>query len=515
MNPTAETTKYGATFTPTVSDFHSLANDYGAVFTPATSPFSTTAAPTTNPDQASVNGDTYSKKQIGILPQIADFLGMSKLGTGIGRTINNIVSGSSNDQTMADTFTSLTASDNQAIKTLHDATATPDMVSKAKLTLQTNNQLRDSAVKSFQNVGTAGLSSKQIIGSALNTGIAATLGGSLGAGGLAETGTLQSASKAAPTLLKTVGTGAAYGGLSGIGGAAQQDKSISDIAKSGALGATVGGILGGATYGLSKLVQTAGDKIMLSTIKPSRADIADGFRLDTIKQYNLGGSLSNSYDKTEAELGRLTQQLNSKLANSDATINMTDVLAQTEKNLVGNKLKTFGSNTSLAGALDQLKAELGSVSDTGQMSIPDAQLVKQASGRMGAWQYGTTDPAATAREKVYNAFYSTLKTAIENNSPPGVKEINGQLSKLIPVANAIVRRIPVAERNSALGLTDMLTLTAGILDPRALAGFGISLAQKSGAAGNLLSKAGAGAAKFAPAIGKAAGVLAGQVIGRQ
>ncbi len=513
MNPLEEAKKYGATFTaPTVSDFHSLASNYGATFTPPTATSANPSLSTTAPDStmATVNGDTYDTKKYGLLPKIGDFLGISKFGQAIGRTINNFTGGG--DKQFKGLFDSLTASDNEAINVLHDPNATPDKILRAKTIISSNAKQREQAIKDYQNVGTAGLSNEQVLGSAANTLGALTMGGALGAG---KSGALAAASKVAPTLGKVVGTGSVYGALSGAGNAMQNDKGFIDTLKSSALGATVGGIFGGVTYGLSKLVEKAGDKIMLSTIKPSKADIADGFSLDTVKKYDLGGSLSTSYDKTETELGRLSQQLNSKLAHSDATINMNDVIAETEKSLSGNKLKTFGSNTSLSGALDQLKAEVGAVSKTGDLSIPDAQLIKQASGRMGAWQYGVTDPASTAREKVYNAFYSTLKTAIENNSPDGVKEINQQMSKLIPVANAIVRRIPAAERNSAFSLTDMLTLTAGMLDPRALAGFGISMAQKSGAAGNILSKTGAAVAGKTPVAAKAAGFIAGKVSGTQ
>jgi hypothetical protein len=144
----------------------------------------------------------------------------------------------------------------------------------------------------------------------------------------------------------------------------------------------------------------------------------------------------------------------------------------------------------MEGAIEKLRNEISSVSgQNGLVSIPEAQLVKRASGHFGAWTYGVPTPEATASQKVYNTFYNELKTAIEEGSPDGVKAINKEISNLIPVMNALIRRIPVAERNSAISLTDIITLSAASLEPRALALSLANFASKSGRVGALLGKA--------------------------
>lgn len=310
---------------------------------------------------------------------------------------------------------------------------------------------------------------------------------------------------AAPaTIPGAIASGAGFGAATGAGAAMEKGAGVVDVAKAGAIGAGVGGATAGAVGLIGKGLQAAGDKILSSVIKPTSSDIKDGFSMSTVKKYDLGGSLSKMYDKTESTLSDLSQQLRDKLASSDASINLNDVYENTVADLSGGKLRSFGSNTSLERAMQQLKGEIDSIAgEGGNISIPDAQVVKQATGRYGAWQYGIPDPESTARQTVYNEFYRNLKTSIEKNSPEGVKEINQQMSKLIPVMNAIVRRIPVAERNNALSLQDMITATASILDPRALVGFGMSLAQKSGTVGNILGKVGGALPKAAPALGEA------------
>lgn len=288
-----------------------------------------------------------------------------------------------------------------------------------------------------------------------------------------------------PALVKAIGAGAATGASFGAGEAQPGQE---------ASGAITGGAIGGATGGAlslaGKAFGAAGDKIMTSVIRPTARDISDGFSLDTIKKYNLGGSLNTTYDKTQELLGNLSSQLREKLSASNEKINLPSIVDETQKELTtaAGKLKGFGANQKIAAALDSLKQEVATVG--GDVSIPDAQLVKQASGAFGAWQYGRPDPDSKASEIVFNTFYNKLKSAIEKSSPDGVKEPNQQISKLIPVNNALIRRMPVAERNYMISLSDMVGLAASAANPKALGLTALNLMQKSGSVGNALSKLG-------------------------
>lgn len=304
------------------------------------------------------------------------------------------------------------------------------------------------------------------------------------------------------TALSRIGVGAGLGG--GISGtrAIAEGKSTQDVEKAAGFGAAVGGAIpavGEAIKGFGKLLQGAGDKIQVSVIKPTAADISDGFSLDTMKKYNLGGSLTQSFQKTESLMDELTKQLNSKItADGDAVVDLTKVYQETANDLLKNKARSFGSNQNVEGALSQLKGEVDGVG--GVVGLPDAQTVKRAAGHMGAWQFGMRDPDSNAREKVYNVFYTKIKDAIEKASPEGVKEINKQISELIPVLNALIRRIPVAERNNALSLTDIISLSAAAVDPKALGVGLLNIGSKSGWAGNQLSKVGEQVQKGVPEI---------------
>lgn len=288
----------------------------------------------------------------------------------------------------------------------------------------------------------------------------------------------------------------ALGAVSGAGEALIEEKPAQEVAedalKSGATSAAVGAAFGLAGKGfkaLSNFLGKTGERIQTSVIKPSVADVKDGFKIETVNKYNLGGSLKQTFEKTDLKLDSLSKELNTKLATNKAPVDLNSVYERTVKKLFGNKMESFGSNSQMESAVDKLRQEIvGVAGGNGLVSIPEAQLVKRASGHFGAWTFGVPTPEATASQKVYNTFYNELKTEIEKASPEGVRQINKQISELIPVMNALIRRIPVAERNATLSLTDIITLSAASLEPRALSLSLLNLASKSGSVGKLLSK---------------------------
>lgn len=295
------------------------------------------------------------------------------------------------------------------------------------------------------------------------------------------------------SLAGKVALGAAVGQMADTGSDLQEGKSVGEALTPGA-GAAVGAALplaGAAFRQMGKLMGSAGDKIQFSVIKPVKSDIEDGFSIETVKKYNLGGSLKTSFQKTEDRLAETSAKLTAKLEKATATVDLADVFERTKKRLMGgSKVESFGMNSQLGGALDKLGDEVAAVADTPTMSVKDANLVKRAAGHFGAWQYNMPDPDSKAREKVYNVFYNELKKEIEEQSPAGVKELNQELSELIPVMNALIRRIPVAERNNAMSLTDVITLAASGVEPRLALLTAANIASKSGTVGDLLSKAG-------------------------
>lgn len=296
---------------------------------------------------------------------------------------------------------------------------------------------------------------------------------------------------AAPATIGTAAlTGAGIGASQFAGSALQEEKPLPEVLKQGAIGGALGAATSGVIAGIGKLFSYAGDKIMKGVIKPGKVDLEDGFSLDTIKEYNLGGSLNTIQQRTQKKLTELSDELNGKLAESSVRIDLNDVFDQTVRELTdSSKFKGFGANIKVQAGLQQLKNEVQFLNETGSVSIPEAQIVKQASGSFGAWQFQKPDADSKATEIIYNAFYRKLKTAIEDGSPPGVETLNKELSKLIPVMNAIIRRLPVAERSNIISLNEMIGLVGSTMNPVALGPTLLAVISRSGAAANTLSKA--------------------------
>lgn len=313
-----------------------------------------------------------------------------------------------------------------------------------------------------------------------------------------------------------IATGAGVGAATMAGQALQEGKPVTEVAKQGLIGGALGAVTSGVTYGIGKLIESVGGKILNSVIKPTKVDIDDGFSMKTVKEYNLGGSLDTIKNKTQTKLTDITNQLNTKLAESPNRIDLNRVFEQTLKELTDeSKLKGFGANLKIENGLANLKEEVGLVNAQGGISIPDAQVVKQAAGGFGAWQYGRPDPDSKATEIIYNTFYNKLKTAIEDASPEGVKSLNQELAKLIPVMHAVIRRIPVADRNNAISLNEMIGLVGSSVNPIALGPTLLALISKSGVAGQALSKAGPAIQSVAAPASLVSAGLAEQIAGTE
>ncbi|MFA5300664.1 MAG: hypothetical protein WC389_20950 [Lutibacter sp.] len=238
-----------------------------------------------------------------------------------------------------------------------------------------------------------------------------------------------------------------------------------------------------------KVLEGTGRKIQQSIIKPSISDIKDGFKVENIQKYNLGGSLNAMLTKTASKMNSLSNRLKNVLGASDEIVDLDDIYYQTMESLTSSKAKNFGNNEGINRVLGNLAKEIDSVAPNMKANLDIATNIKRGAGTKGAWVFGSADPDASAVEKVYNTFYNKLKTAIEQKGGDEIKAINKELSDLIPIQNALLRRVPIAERNNLLSLTDNIGMFAAVFDPRALALIGAKKLSMSGNFANMLLKA--------------------------
>ena len=87
-----------------------------------------------------------------------------------------------------------------------------------------------------------------------------------------------------------------------------------------------------------------------------------------------------------------------------------------------------------------------------------------------------------------NKLYTKLRLGIEEAAPE-ISVINKQLSELIPIENAIIRRIPVAERANIVSLSDVTSAIPGLIGNSSNWGlFLLNKLSKSGNVANVLNK---------------------------
>jgi hypothetical protein len=241
-------------------------------------------------------------------------------------------------------------------------------------------------------------------------------------------------------------------------------------------GAAVKGAAKAVKAAAGKVLQGTGEKILAATFKATKKAYENGFDPKTVTKYRLEGSLDESLEKTDKLIKSLSGELRDKLAGSDATVDVAQAVAEVGDEITANKARQFGANSQIGKAVDYMLAELEEIAPDGVVDLTTANEIKRGVGRMGAWSYGQRDAESSAREAVANMLYTKLRVAIENAAPDGVKEINRQISELIPVEQALIHRIPVAQRNDIISLTDVIGGAGAVLSgPK---GWALAIANK-------------------------------------
>ena len=258
----------------------------------------------------------------------------------------------------------------------------------------------------------------------------------------------------------------------------------------------IGGIFGVGGAILGKALPAIGQKIQQTVIRPIAKDIKDGFKIENINKYKVGGTLPETATKVHVEINKRVSELNNILKTSKQKININQVFDETMDELSKQKYSNFGDLIPIKKVAETLKKEMNEIIPMLQkqkerlVNLTEATNIKRGAGTKGSWAFGRFEPDSKATETVYNVFYNKLKTAIEKGaeiSGGRVKQLNKEISELIPISHAIIRRLPVEQRNNVIGLTDSIGLFASMFDPKALLLLGASKLSRSGRFGEFLS----------------------------
>lgn len=241
--------------------------------------------------------------------------------------------------------------------------------------------------------------------------------------------------------------------------------------------------------------EAVGKKIQQTIIRPNAKDYADGFKIDNLQKYKIGGGSKDMLIQTEQLLNTKGKAINDISKSIDEAVDLNKVAEMTRKQFGGDKFATFAENPGIERVLTQVDDNIKNVAgENGKATFWQALQAKRSAGQKGAWVFGSADPDANAVEQVYTAFYKNLnaemKRIAEKTGNTQLITLNKEVSELIPISNAMTRRMPIEMRNNLISLTDTIGLVGSAMDPHALAILGANKLSKSGVFADILVKAG-------------------------
>ena len=297
---------------------------------------------------------------------------------------------------------------------------------------------------------------------------------------------------------------ALFGGATAFG----DNKKAGEIAKTAASYGLTGAAFGMAIQGgaesinaIKNSLQSSADRIQLSKLRIRAGEMRPDEIKKVVQDYDLYGPSKDVLGKVEGQLSDLNYQLNTRLTGNEATIDLENALDNVKTRMIRESGNTVGMNRAMTRTMEDAEAEImggyGKTVDIGQ-----AQALKQASGGLGSWEYGRIDPEAPARGKVWDYIYQEMKTQIEQTSgvPEEVNAINHEMSRLMPIRDALIRALPAEQKAAPIGLMDFIGALAAIHDPGSAALVAINMASRSGKAAQMLNLGAQGLGAIQPAL---------------
>jgi hypothetical protein len=234
-------------------------------------------------------------------------------------------------------------------------------------------------------------------------------------------------------------------------------------------------------------LMNAANRMENTSIKIGAAGEKGGAKIENYGKYGLFGKPAEVVENAKAQIQNIASQLKEKIAAANNPANETnilDVLSKTsEKALAGTRTDKIATQNAFNKITDELLTTYGEGS--GNIDLAEAQLLKREIGKKGDWYSSPmggmiADPEASIKSKIYNQIYDVLKKHIEQAGGPEIKQLNDQLSELIPLEREAQKRAMVVNRNNPIRLDDYIGALAtagsaahGNFLPAAVAGVNI------------------------------------------
>lgn len=321
------------------------------------------------------------------------------------------------------------------------------------------------ALEKFSRVpfstGTPGQIAQGLLGRAVDT---AVLGLELLSGGaastLAKTNLRQLITKPALTAATKLGIG---GGL--VFGTTEFGREIGEgekisgtkIGKSFAVGAITFPLVAYLTGALSRAWRSLGDKIQTSSIQPTRADYESGFDVKNIQKYKVGGTLRQTGNNVEKKIISARKELAEKIGNKEINVNINEIFSDAENKLfVKQKGFTAPERLKLKAFMDNQKMNILDAYPDGQIPLQEFQDLKTTWGRRAAAGGGFKDFDTSVATQGYTQLSFAARSKIIKTEP-AIEAIYKKLHDLSPIEEALIRRLPVLQRQAIVNQFDIMS----------------------------------------------------------
>lgn len=283
---------------------------------------------------------------------------------------------------------------------------------------------------------------------------------------------LKTAKKISPLVFKTskLGRAVTEGALS-TGAYTGATKAIESGSPKKALRATGEGILfgagtGGALQGLSKFLETGGERILRSSIGPRPSEVRKA------KDFDIKNIVKRDVDpKTPFKKG--IEQIDKNIDNRlNELNNSTDkILSKSKKNIDWGKpyvsaLKDIRKKEASGGLgtdseqyykeLEKIRFRMEELSYKGKLPIETANNLKKTFSKKAPRIAGQIiNEKASIKEQVQNKVSNSLRKEIVKAEPKLIP-INNEFTELLPISKEIKFKTGTIENKKPFGLTDLL-----------------------------------------------------------
>jgi hypothetical protein len=216
------------------------------------------------------------------------------------------------------------------------------------------------------------------------------------------------------------------------------------------------------------------------------------YGLDKADDAAKGASPETMFGRADAKLKDLSKQLKTQIQagkDAGARVDIDQIIREAVADV-----KAGGGDSpefyDMIGDVDEVAKDIATraraANPYGKLDLAQAQAFKQYSGTKGAWEQYAKNKGipVTSKESVESrlaeSIYHKLNDQIDELAPEGVREINRQISELIPAHQALGWRQLIDNRKAKYSMTDAVGMLGVAIDPKLAAIYGLKKASQSG-----------------------------------